>query len=1153
MATSAPNTGDVLPSIDQRIGEDIEAHRPNHQASWRLPSHAQTHIRLAPFASTSPALAMAIPSFSPASSVGAGSGSFKNPARSFLHGSYYDETQAPPAHPSSDVRDYTAEIASMALDDVGSADPNMLIPLPPPIEVPPLSSKASSSTLTALLRSASATSETDSPLHEARHHDDQTSIIIGGGSSSESSDASTPVSDGQRPSALYESSTQNGGYDIDNDDVDVTQPLLRTYGDDESRTQYGSEFAFEDNDQSRHSPHSGLRASSLFRPNFMKRYNTGSSTRSGIAAALDGGLEYDSSSPRIIHRAKPFFSSAVKYIRDYRGDILYQAKYIPSVILGVLLNVLDGLSYGMILFPLGEPIFSALGPEGLSMFYVSCIVSQLVYSFGGSAFKGGVGSEMIEVVPFFHSMAYTLLAKIGEDNPDSVRATTILAYAISSIVTGAVFFGLGFARIGSLIGFFPRHILVGCIGGVGWFLIATGLEVSSRLEGNFAYNLETAKYLLQPIAFLQWIIPLLLAIVLIGLEHFIKHPLLVPAYFILVLVMFHVLVSFIPDLSLQMLRDLGWVFAAPDATAPWYSFYRLYKFSAVDWSALASTIPAMFALTFFGILHVPINVPALSVSLGEDNIDVDRELIAHGISNALSGCCGSIQNYLVYTNSLLFIRSGADSRVAGFMLAAATTGVMVAGPVVIGFIPVMVVGALIFLLGIELMREAVYDTWGRVSRFEYYVIVVIIVAMALWDFVYGIVVGIILACVSYVISSSRRSAIKATYSGIIARSTVRRHPFQQRFLKEVGEEIFVVKLSGFLFFGTIVSVESRIRELLLSSHGEQSTKIKYLVIDFQGVGGIDFSAAEAFTRMQRLLRLKQIELVLSSLAEDAATGLKAVGLWEEPNNGIHVYEDLNSALEWCENQLLAVYYHVRDRQKQKLLHTRPITHAVPHTQHAHHAQVNGVVSTNLIDMSSPRQDFIQKATSTVMLTDPTFPKLPVITEDEGQTTGPEPAQLVAAPQPLTLLLQIIHDLSPKPASFWDSLCEAFVREEHKAGEYLYYRAEDPHGFYIVESGILKAEYDLDQGRFSEAIVAGTTAGELPFFSDTRRTASMYVERDAVLWKLSKSAWSKFVQGGDTEEEQARRGEVAMELYRVVLKLTAERFGAITAYVLTSAG
>lgn len=60
----------------------------------------------------------------------------------------------------------------------------------------------------------------------------------------------------------------------------------------------------------------------------------------------------------------------------------------------------------------------------------------------------------------------------------------------------------------------------------------------------------------------------------------------------------------------------------------------------------------MFALSFFGIIHVPINVPALGAAVREDNLDVNRELIAHGISNTLSGCLGSIQ---VCTATPLFL------------------------------------------------------------------------------------------------------------------------------------------------------------------------------------------------------------------------------------------------------------------------------------------------------------------------------------------------------------------------------------------------------------------------------------------------------------------------------------------------------------------
>lgn len=68
---------------------------------------------------------------------------------------------------------------------------------------------------------------------------------------------------------------------------------------------------------------------------------------------------------------------------------------------------------------------------------------------------------------------------------------------------------------------------------------------------------------------------------------------------------------------------------------------------------------------------------------------------------------------------MLFIDSGGNSRLAGIMLAVATLGILLVGPVIVGFIPVMVVGALIFLLGIELMEEALVDTWGKLQRHEY--------------------------------------------------------------------------------------------------------------------------------------------------------------------------------------------------------------------------------------------------------------------------------------------------------------------------------------------------------------------------------------------------------------------------------------------------
>ncbi|CCX32397.1 Similar to Uncharacterized protein C24H6.11c; acc. no. Q09764 [Pyronema omphalodes CBS 100304] len=801
---------------------------------------------------------------------------------------------------------------------------------------------------------------------------------------------------------------------------------------------------------------------------------------------------------------KPKWSS-----RDiWEKGIVQPVQYLPAVFLGLLLNILDGLSYGMILFPLGESMFSDLGPDGLSMFYVSCIVSQLVYSCGGSAFRGGVGSEMIEVVPFFHQMAYTILNEVGQDNPKSVLATTILSYAISSVLTGAVFFLLGYLKLGSLIGFFPRHILVGCIGGVGWFLMATGLEVCARLNGNLSYDLDTLALLFKPGTLILWTIPLALACVLILAQKKIKHPLFMPLYFLSIPIIFHVIVALVPSLDIHMLREKGWVFDAPQSGAPFWHFYTLYDFGAVDWNALLKTVPAMFALTFFGILHVPINVPALAVSSGMDNVDVDKELIAHGISNALSGCTGSIQNYLVYTNSILFIRAGADSRLAGLMLAAGTFGVMVAGPNIVGFIPVMIVGALIFLLGIELLREALVDTWGKLNKLEYLTICTIVVTMGAWDFVIGILIGVLLACVSLVVQTSRKSPIRATYSGSVARSTVRRHPTQQKFLREVGSQIQIVKLAGYMFFGTITSVETYIRSL--------DPTIRFVVLDLGRVTGIDFSAAEAFTRMQRVMAGMGVEMVLSGVTRggDVGNALVNVGVWDVAL----VFETLNEALEFTENEFLKALYH-----EAAMDATPPPPSAVQLPK-----QLLAPPAIVGFEPSSPRRAWVRNAAETTMGSD-----------EVAQTT-----KWATFKQPLPLILQTFQGTTDKNEDFWFSVCPVFRRVVFKQGQVVFERGDESTGFYLLEEGIFRAEYDLDQGRFTESIVAGTTCGELPFFSETNRTATVVAETDVVAWVMDRDGW---------ETLKKDNTEAAMELLRISMKLTAERMHAITSYVLTSAG
>ncbi|KAL0938831.1 uncharacterized protein CTRU02_205441 [Colletotrichum truncatum] len=802
----------------------------------------------------------------------------------------------------------------------------------------------------------------------------------------------------------------------------------------------------------------------------------------------------------------------------WQNAVVAPVSCLPAVIVGLLLNVLDALSYGMILFPLGKPIFAGLGSAGISIFYVSTIVAQLTFSCG-SIFRGGVGSELIEVVPFFHNMAQTITDHIGQDKPDAVIATTIVSYALSSMMTGTVFYLMGKFNFGYMVGFIPRHILIGCIGGVGWFLVATGFEVSARMDGSLEYDLDTLQKLFQTDTIPLWITPLLLAIILFYSQARGASKYFLPLYIISIPIVFYFFVFSLDALEPDYLRDHGWIFEGPPADEPWWYFYTLYKFNLVEWDAVLQTVPAMFALTFFGILHVPINVPVLALQTGEDNADLDRELKLHGCSNFISGLVGSIQNYLVYANTVFFMRSGGDSRLAGVMLAALTFGVMVIGPKIIGFIPIMMVGTLIFDLGFELLLEAVWLPRKKLKLAEYLTVIVIVLVMGIYDFVIGIGVGILLAFVSLIIQTSRVPAVRASYTGEIVGSTVRRNPSQHHYLQEVRRQIYIVKLTGFLFFGTVVSVEEKIRALIDDSAFVQRP-IKYLILDLYHVTGLDYSAGEAFNTISRILDNKGIILVISGKDAESEVGrtLRQMGLG---NNSIEVtlLPDLNSALESCENELLKTLYASQEELRRGNRHAPSANLDVP-------AKSDG--GSFDIVINSPRRNHLHEAARNTLAN----------TEPLGTT------KWQGFKEPLRLMLQIFQGLSEKNEDFWFRAVGYFTKKEYRAGTVLFTRGEPAKGFYLIEQGILRADYDLPQGSLTESIVAGTTCGELPFFSETDRTATVTVDRDCVVWRMDKEGWERL---------QKDQPDVAQELLRMSLKLTSERMTSITSYILTMAG
>ncbi len=169
------------------------------------------------------------------------------------------------------------------------------------------------------------------------------------------------------------------------------------------------------------------------------------------------------------------------------------------------------------------------------------------------------------------------MAVVGEENADAVIATTITSYAISSVLTGLIFFLMGTFGFGYIVGFIPRHILIGCIGGVGYFLIATGVEVTARMDGNLSYNGATLSKLFEADTLPLWIIPLVLALFLTWSQQRVSSKYYLPMFILTIPAVFYFFVFSLDALDPQNLRKTGWIFERPEVGEPWWFFYTLYS------------------------------------------------------------------------------------------------------------------------------------------------------------------------------------------------------------------------------------------------------------------------------------------------------------------------------------------------------------------------------------------------------------------------------------------------------------------------------------------------------------------------------------------------------------------------------------------------
>ncbi len=496
-------------------------------------------------------------------------------------------------------------------------------------------------------------------------------------------------------------------------------------------------------------------------------------------------------------------------------------------------------------------------------------------------------------------------------NDSSVFATVLAAIALTSLVAGALFLAMGHFRMGNLGRFVPYPVVGGFLAGTGWLLFTGGVSVMASQP----FGLSTLPTQLLPPAVWSWLPGVAFGFLLVLLSRRVHHYLLLPALIGGALVLFHSLL-WLTGTTRAQAEAMGLLLGGQAVSALWRPLNPALLLQ-VDWQAIAGQAGNLITLVVVSFIALLMNASGLEL-VGRRDVDLDRELRSAGLGNMMAGLLGGAPGYQSISFSTLAYRLGADSRWVGILVACLYLVTLVAGSFFLTLVPKFVLGGLIVYLGLSFLVEWLYEAWRQLPHGDYAIVVLIAVTIAVWGFLPGLIVGALAAVVLFVIRYSKTDAVKQTLSGVTYRSNVDRGPVHEASLRALGDQILMLRLQGYLFFGTSEALLNRVRARV---YDPNAVPLRYLILDFRLVHGVDASALNSFVRIQHMAEAKDFEVLLSHLSTDlhhqfARMGLTSGVMREAPTG--------DEGMEWCEEQLLqqalleqeqAKDYVVRDELK----------------------------------------------------------------------------------------------------------------------------------------------------------------------------------------------------------------------------------------------
>jgi sulfate permease, SulP family len=483
-------------------------------------------------------------------------------------------------------------------------------------------------------------------------------------------------------------------------------------------------------------------------------------------------------------------------------------------------DTMAGLVGAAIVLPQGVAFATLAGMPPQYGLYAAMVPAVVAALFGSSWHLVSGPTNVISIVVFA-----SLSPVAAPGSAEYVRLALTLTF-----LTGVMQLAMGLARMGILVNFISHTVVIGFTAGAACLIFAA--QIPNFFGVEIMRGASFPETLSQFAANLDDINPYVTAVGAITLLSGIASRRYLPRlpYMIVAMIagtVFAIGLNLGFGVEETRIATLG---ALPAAFPP---------LSAPDFSpgTLKNTLPVALAVTILGLTEAVSIAKALAVKSGQ-RIDANQEFIGQGLSNIF----GSF--FSAYASSGSFNRSGANQEagartpLAAIFAAAMLVIILLAVAPVLAYLPLAVMGAILFMVAYGLFDLTHMRNVLRTSRQESVVMFVTFLAAVFADLEFAILAGVLLSLMLYLTRTSRPLVLDVKPDPA---------PDSYHYTADSGlkdcPQVKMVRINGSIFFGAVDHVQRQLEQI-----DEINPRQKHVLIVASGINFIDIAGAEMLAR-----------------------------------------------------------------------------------------------------------------------------------------------------------------------------------------------------------------------------------------------------------------------------------------------------------------